>query len=321
MNQGYPRLLGDIGGTNARWAWQESADAGLEDISVQPCAASATILESAVNYLGSHGRKNPAWAGIGIATAITGDEVQLTNSAWRFSIAALQRSLGLERCLVINDFTAMAMSLPALRAADLRPVGGGTAVAGACIALLGPGTGLGVSGLVPDVAGRYTALSGEGGHVTLSASDDTEASLLALLRKRFDHVSAERVLSGAGLVNLYQAVCALEGLPARNVEASDVTNAAIAGSDPQCAQAVHYFTRFLGGVAGNLALTLGSLGGVYIGGGVVPRLGAAFDETVFRQSFENKGRYRQWLSVLPVWVITASAPALVGAGRALDTLS
>jgi len=156
--------------------------------------------------------------------------------------------------------------------------------------------------------------------VTLSASDDIEASLLALLRKKFDHVSAERVLSGAGLVNLYQAVCAMEGQPARNVEASDVANAAIAGSDPQCVQAVRYFTRFLGGVAGNLALTLGSLGGVYIGGGVVPRLGAAFDDAVFRQCFENKGRYRQWLSVLPVWVITASAPALVGAGRALDTL-
>jgi len=320
MNQGYPRLLGDIGGTNARWAWQASADAELQDVSVQPCEASASILESATKYLAAHGHKNPAWAGIGIATAITGDEVRLTNSTWRFSIAAFQKAMALERCLVVNDFTALALSLPALKSADLRSLGGGAAVVGATIALLGPGTGLGVSGLVPDATGRYSALSGEGGHVTLSASDDTEASLLSILRKKFAHVSAERVLSGSGLVNMYQAVCALEGVPARDLEPADVTDAAIAGSDVQCVQAVHYFTRFLGNVAGNLALTLGSLGGVYIGGGVVPRLGAAFDAAVFRQSFENKGRYQPLLSTLPVWVITASTPALVGAGRALDTL-
>jgi glucokinase len=112
----------------------------------------------------------------------------------------------------------------------------------------------------------------------------------------------------------------MEGRLARDLEPSDVTDAAIAGSDAQCVQAVHYFTRFLGHVAGNLALTLGSLGGVYIGGGVVPRLGSAFDSAVFRQCFENKGRYRQWLSTLPVWVITASTPALIGASRALDAL-
>ena len=320
MNLGYPRLLGDIGGTNARWAWQASAGAELQDVSVQPCEASASIQESAANYLASHGHKNPVWAGIGIATAITGDEVRLTNSAWRFSISEFQKAMALERCLVINDFTALAMSLPALKPGDLRALGGAAAVQGATIALLGPGTGLGVSGLVPDAAGRYSALSGEGGHVTLSASDDTEANLLSILRKKFEHVSAERVLSGSGLVNMYEAVCALEGLPALTLEPADVTDAAIAGSDAQCVQAVHYFTRFLGNVAGNLALTLGSLGGVYIGGGVVPRLGAAFDATVFRQSFESKGRYRAWLSTLPVWVITASTPALVGAGRALDTL-
>lgn len=318
MNQGYPRLLGDIGGTNARWAWQASAGAALEDISVQPCEASGSIEESATNYLRTHGRAQPVWAGIGIATAIAGDEVRLTNSNWRFSIAAFQKAMSLQRCLVVNDFTALALSLPALTAADLRAVGAGTAVDGAAIALLGPGTGLGVSGLVPDATGGYSALSGEGGHVTLSASDDKEASLLAVLRKKFNHVSAERVLSGAGLVNLYHALCVLEGRVPRDLGPSGVTAAAIAGTDPQCVQAVAYFTRFLGHVAGNLALTLGSLGGVYIGGGVVPRLGAAFDVEVFRQCFEDKGRYREWLAALPVWVITASTPALIGASRALD---
>ena len=321
MNQGFPRLLGDIGGTNARWAWQVRAGADLQDISVQPCGASASLEESAKGYLRAHGHHSPQWAGIGIATAITGDEVRMTNNDWRFSIAEFQQAMGLKRCLVVNDFTSLALSLPALKAADLRVIGGGAAVSDQTIALLGPGTGLGVSGLIADGKGRYTALSGEGGHVTLAAADDREAALLSALRNTFAHVSAERVLSGPGLVNLYNAVCATEGVAAKALSPTDVTNAAIAGTDAQCVLAVEHFTRFLGSVAGNLALTLGSLGGLYIGGGIVPRLGAAFDEVLFRQQFEAKGRYQALLQSMPVWLITASTPALVGASRALDVLS
>ncbi|OYU45294.1 MAG: glucokinase [Burkholderiales bacterium PBB4] len=320
MNQGFPRLLGDIGGTNARWAWQSNENADLENISVQPCGASASLEESAKSYLKAHGYEGPSWAGIGIATAITGDEVRMTNNDWQFSISQFQRSLGLSRCLVINDFTSLALSLPALKAEDLRAIGGGTAVSGQTIALLGPGTGLGVSGLISDAQGQYRALSGEGGHVTLAATDDREAALIAALRKTFAHVSAERVLSGPGLVNLYLAVCATEGVTPQAFDPADVTDAAISRSDAQCVVAVEYFTLFLGSVAGNLALTLGSLGGVYIGGGIVPRLGAAFDDTLFRQRFEAKGRYEGLLQSMPVWLITASTPALVGASRALDVL-
>ena len=128
---------------------------------------------------------------IGIATLVTADRVQMTNNDWVFSIAALKRSLGAERCLVINDFTALAMSLTALAPGDLRAVGTGRAVAGAPMALLGPGTGLGVSGLLPQGGGRWSAVSGEGGHVTLAATDEHEAAILAVLRQRFGHVSAE----------------------------------------------------------------------------------------------------------------------------------
>jgi glucokinase len=320
MNQGFPRLLGDIGGTNARWAWQASAGADLEDISVLPCGASASLQESARSYLQSHGRQAPQWAGIGIATAITGDEVRMTNNDWRFSINEFQNALGLQRCLVINDFTSLALSLPALKPSDLRAIGGGEPVTGRTIGLLGPGTGLGVSGLIADGQGNFTALAGEGGHVTLAAADDREAAIISILRKTFSHVSAERVLSGPGLVNLYNAVCALEGKTAQAFSPADVTDKAIAKSDAQCVQAIEYFTRFLGSVAGNLALTLGSLGGMYLGGGIVPRLGDAFDEALFRQQFEAKGRYQALLQGMPVWLITASTPALVGASRALDVL-
>lgn len=317
---GFPRLLGDIGGTNARWAWQPSPGAAIQDVSVRPCAANASLHESAAAYLADKGHARPVWVGIGIATAVTSDRVEMTNHSWGFSIAELKHALGAERCLVINDFTALAMSLTALAPSDLRQIGAGRAVAGATMGLIGAGTGLGVSGLVPQGNGRWSAISGEGGHVTLAATDDHEAAILAVLRQRFGHVSAERVLSGAGLVNLYGALCALSGTTERALSPSDVTDAALHGSDPLCAQAVQRFTAFLGNAAGNLALTLGAYGGVYVGGGIVPRLGQQFDGALFRQHFESKGRFTDYLKAMPTSVITAAAPALIGASSALDLM-
>ena len=320
MSQGYPRLLGDIGGTNARWAWQPSPGAPLQDISVLPCNASASLQQSASSYLAGRGLERPRSAALGVATPVTGDEVSMTNNTWSFSIADFKRDLGLERCLVINDFTALAMSLPALVSRDLLAIGGGSAVPNSPIALIGPGTGLGVSGLMPGAQGSYSALSGEGGHATVAPADDLESALLACLRRRFAHVSAERVLCGAGLINLYQAVCEVNGSKPQAMQAWDVTGSALAQNDPACIQAVKLFSSFLGNVAGNLALTLGARGGVYVGGGIVPRLGSAFDARLFRQRFEEKGRFQDYLRCIPTWVITASTPALMGASRALDAM-
>ena len=320
VNQSFPRLLGDIGGTHARWAWQESADSALQDVSVQACRASPTLLDSARTYLAATGHAQPHSAGIGIATAVTGDVVHMTNNPWTFSIKELKQSLDLKHCLLLNDFTALALSLPALAASELRSVGSGVAVAGAPIALIGPGTGLGVSGLLRSAGGQYCPLSGEGGHATLAAADEHESALLSLLRGRFGHVSAERLLSGPGLVELYRASCELHGRTARNLTPAEVSSAALDASDPDCLASAHYFAAFLGTTAGNLALTLGALGGLYIGGGVVPRLGAAFNAALFRQRFEDKGRYQDYLRAIPCWIITASAPALLGASRALDLL-
>ncbi len=320
MDQGFPRLLGDVGGTHARWAWQASAAAPLQDISVVRCNASASLYESASQYLAQRVAKPVKAAGIGIATAVSGDEVRMTNHPWTFSVRELQRRLGVERCLVINDFTALALSLPALGAADLLAIGGGAAVAHAAIGLLGPGTGLGVSGLMPLAGGGWSALSGEGGHVTLGAADAREAAVLALLRARFGHASAERALSGPGLVNLYHALCQLDGALPAPLQPTDVSTAAIDGSDAHCVAAVALFASLLGNVAGNLALTLGAHGGIYLGGGVVPRLGTAFDGVLFRQRFEDKGRFAGYLAAVPTWLITAATPALTGVARALDTL-
>ena len=321
MNQGFPRLLGDIGGTNARWAWQKARGSALEHYASYPCAQFESLQAVIERFLKDQNLPRPARVAFGIATAVTGDLIQMTNHHWTFSLTGLQAALGVERCLALNDFAALAAALPALTAADSRRIGGGDVVAGAPMAVLGPGTGLGVAALVQGDTGRHIGIAGEGGHVTLAAANAREEMVLAHLRKRFGHASAERALSGPGLVNLYDAVCALDTLPRLDLKPDHVSRRALGGGDAACAEALQLFGSFLGSFAGNLALTLGARGGIYIGGGIVPRLGTAFDALPFRQRFEDKGRFRGYLERIPTAVIIAPAPALYGAANALDALS
>ena len=316
----FPRLLGDIGGTNARFAWQAGRGAPLTDVATYPAADHETLLHAMQHYLAAFARPAPAQGAIGIANPIVGDRVQMTNHHWAFSISEMERALGLKRFLVINDFTALALSLTSLDSADLRAVGGGEAVPNAPLGLLGPGTGLGVSGLLPAQGGRNAIpINGEGGHVTLAPADAREEQVVRILRRQFGHPSAERALSGSGLVNLYNALCEIDGVAARPLTPADVT--ALCESDPQCRGAVEVFFSFLGNVAGNLALSLGARGGMYIGGGIVPRLGDLIDRSLFRERFEDKGRFRGYLNAIPIWVVNARmSPALIGAARALDDL-
>jgi glucokinase len=261
----------------------------------------------------------PRQVAIGIANPIDGDLVRMTNHAWQFSIESLRQALGFERLLFLNDFAALALALPTLRPDELSSVGGGRAVAGAPLALLGPGTGLGVSGLVRGADGRDLVLSGEGGHVTLAPADDEEAAVIDWLRRRFGHASAERALSGQGLENLHQAWSAVHGVPAELLSAAQVSERGLQRSDPACDAALELFLSLLGNVAGNLALTLGARGGVYVGGGIVARLGARVEASRFRQRFEQKGRFSEYLSQIPVQLIQPGGdPALRGAARALD---
>ena len=312
------RLLGDVGGTNARFAWQDFDGAPLRDIATIPTADHPTLAAALAHYLHGLERAAPPWCAIGIANPITGDRVQMTNSHWSFSIEAVRRALGFERFVVINDFTALALAIPDLKSDELRQLGGAAAVAGTPLGLIGPGTGLGVSGLVPSTeAGRWVALQGEGGHVTLAPGNAREAAVLQVLRERFGHASAERAISGKGLEALHDAVCMLNGA-ANALPASEISRRALASTDPQCVETLDLFCAFLGVVAGNLALTLGARGGVYIGGGIVPRLGDAFTNSRFRACFEDKGRFRSYLEAIPVYVIQAEvSPALLGAARAL----
>jgi glucokinase len=322
QESGFPRLLGDVGGTNARWAWQAAPRAPLTQVRSLPASEHASIGACIAAYLAQEQLPPPRDVAFGIATAVTGDAVRMTNHHWSFSIDALRADLGATRLRVLNDFEALAYAVPALGPDDRHAVGGGTGAPGAALAVIGPGTGLGVSGLVSDGGGGWRVIVGEGGHVTLPAANAREASILSVLRERFGHVSAERALSGPGLLNLYEAICALDGETADALEPAGVMARAFgddgAERDAHCAEAVTTFAALLGNVAGNLALTLGARGGVYIGGGIVPRLGARFVSSPFRARFEDKGRFRSYLEGIPTWVITAESPALLGAARALD---
>jgi glucokinase len=315
-------LIADIGATNARFALVGDGlrDAGPEAIRVLSVQAYDGLADAMAAYLDATGTSADGIerAAICIAGPVTGDLVTMTNHPWSFRQSDLISEFGLTALHVMNDFTAMALALPRLKRADRHQVGGGEPVHGTAMAVLGPGTGLGVSGLIPlDSSTRgevsWQPLSGEGGHVTLAAETEREAAILATQRALTGHVSAEDFICGRGLVALYEAICRTDGkpLPSRLTPA-DVTNRALESTDTVAVETVNCFCGWLGNVAGNLALTIGANGGVHIAGGIVPRLGRHFDASPFRARFEQKGRFQPYLAAIPTYVVIHEFPAFLG---------
>jgi len=309
-------LVGDIGATHARFGLV-SPDGKLLHSRTLVDEDYPAIDDAIAAFLAERGAlPMPRQGAIAIASPITGDRVAMTNHPWSFSILALKARFGFDRLEVINDFTALALALPRLTPQDRSMVGGGAAVAGAPIGVLGPGSGLGVSGLVAS-GSSWIALTGEGGHATMAPATDRESAVLDRMRRHFDHVSAERALSGPGLVNLYNTLAGLDGVPAQGFTAAQITDLAIRDADPLCVETTRMFCAMLGTMAGNLALTLGARGGVYIGGGIVPRLGQTFVQSPFRQSFEAKGRFQAYLAAIPTFVVIHPLPAFLGCAALL----
>ena len=323
------RLVGDIGGTNARFA--------LLDNDNQPVSTNTfrtdefpSLIAAIQTYLTEQEIDNVDSAAIAVATPIVSDSVKLTNNHWSFSINQTRKELGVEELHVVNDFTALALSVPHLPESELRQIGEGTIQPKHAKAIIGPGTGLGVSGLVP-CGDHWEPLQGEGGHVSLGVRTQREFAVYEQLMQRFRHVSAERFLSGPGLVNIVHALRDIDGLEAIQYSPADVTRWGMAsyeaGVDNEpyvpmpehagCEEALQIFCQLLGSCAGNLVLTLGAEGGVYIGGGIVPRLGNFFVESDFRREFEAKGRMQAYLQKVPSFVINSEYPALVGAAQLL----
>ena len=310
------RLVGDVGGTNARFGLLTPQ--GLRDVRVLACADHPTFAAALRSYLAAVGVTTVRHVAIGIANPVYGDHIQMTNHHWAFSIAQTRAELGLETFMVLNDFAVLARALPELPAHELVQVGGGTAVAGVPLGLLGAGTGLGVSGLIPTGNDGWVPLAGEGGHVSFAPYDEREVALWRLAHAHFGHVSAERLLNGAGITFMHQALAQIAGQTAPERSAAHITRLALEGSDALCRDTVTLFCTLLGTVAADLAITLGARGGVYIGGGIVPKLGEFFVRSPFRQRFEDKGRTSPYLRDIPVWVIHSPWPALLGAAAALN---
>ena len=307
------RLIADIGGTNARFALvgADGLPAGERNLLVRDFPDLAAAAEA---YLG--GRRAEE-AVIAVATPVERDQVSLTNSPWTFSVAALRERLGLRELAVINDFVAQALATPHLGPGELEPIGGGGApTAGRAVGVIGPGTGLGVSALIPGKAG-WTALPSEGGHASFAPGNAREAQVLEELRGRFGgaHVSNERVVSGQGLLNLAQALAAIDGRRCPAASPEDVAEGARAGGCPSCREAVGLFSAALGGAAGDLALMVGARGGVFVAGGVCLKLGPLFDRAAFRERFAAKGRLRPYLEAIPTWLVLRADTGLLGAAR------
>lgn len=318
IRAGGPDLLADVGGTNARFALAVGGDYGpvghynVADFP-DPVAAIRAFLRD------STPEEPPRRAILAFAGPVSGGRARLTNSSWTIAADALKAELGLDTVRLVNDFEALAWALPGFRRLDLFAIGGGVARDGAPMAIFGPGTGLGVAAHIPTDGGVVVAT--EGGHVTLAPADNREAAIIGYLRDRHGHVSAERLLSGAGLETLYRAVRAVDGLDAPDREAARITEHALAGDCPASLATLNTFCAMLGGFAGNLALTLGAAGGVFIAGGIVPRFKEFLAASEFRVRFEAKGRLRPWLEATPTSVVLHPDPAFPGLIAALAARS
>jgi glucokinase len=314
-----PSLIADVGATNARFA-VISPQGGLQRPRVLACDDFPTIHAAIAAYLEDElpltdVRRLEA-AALAIAGPVTGDQVALTNHPWSFSTDELRGHLALEQLHVLNDFAAVAAAMPHIEPDERTQIGAGAPLPDAPVGVLGPGSGLGVGGLVPTATG-WLALPGEGGHATMAPANGRESAVLDRMRARYEHVSAERLLSGPGLVDLYNTLAEIDGVPGVAYTAAQITDPGICESDGHCGEAVEMFCAMLGTVAGNLALTLGARGGVYVAGGIVPKLGARFAASTFRERFEAKGRLRPYLAQIPTYVVIHPFPAFLGLAAVL----
>jgi len=303
-------LLADIGGTNARFAVLAGGQVGrIAHLAVKDHSTFHAALDAYLGGLADAGTIHAAI--VGVAGAVLNGRCVLTNSSWVIDAAELPTTHGFSAAHLINDFEAVAWSLPRLSADKLLQIGGGQQVAGTPLVAVGPGTGLGVAVNVPHGAG-HIVLPGEGGHATMAGSSAREDAVIGHLRQRFGHVSAERVLSGGGLENLYQAIAAVDGRTVQQRRAPEIARDGVAASCATSRAAIDMFCAMLGTVAGNLALTLGAKGGIYIAGGILRQIPDFFAGSKFRSRFEDKGRLQNYVAPIPTYLVLEDDVAFLG---------
>jgi glucokinase len=303
-------LLADIGGTNVRFAVLTGGTVGMvAHLAVRDYGSFREALGAYLGGLPEAGKIHTAI--LAAAGVVQNGRCALTNSSWVIDAAELRAAHGFATVRLINDFEAVGWALPVLSRDQLLRIGGGQPVAGAPLAALGPGTGLGMAVSIPHATG-HLVLSSEGGHSTMAASSSREDAVIAYLRRRFGHVSAEHVLSGHGLENLHEALAELDNLTLPRRVAAEITRAGIEGTCPISRAAVDMFCAMLGTVAGNLALTLGARGGIFIGGGILRHMPEYLARSPFRARFEDKGRLGKYLEPIPAYLILDEDAAFAG---------
>ncbi|MDE1196290.1 MAG: glucokinase [Pseudomonas sp.] len=310
-------MVGDIGGTNARFAiWEDDQ---LHSIRVFPTVDYASPEKALLIYLQDLELQLGDVGSICLAVAgpVTGDDFHFTNSHWKINRQKFCAALKIDSLIMVNDFTAMALGMTRLREDEYLTVRHGKGDPNAARVVIGPGTGLGVGTLIRTGASHWTAVPGEGGHVDLPVGTAREALLWTRLMAEHEHVSAETILSGAGLLLLYRVSCALDEIEPVLKSPAAITSAAVSG-DPVASAVLEQFCVFLGRVAGNNVLTVGGRGGVYIAGGVIPRFVEFFKQSGFNKALAQKGLMKDYFKDVPVWLVTAEYPGLMGAGVALD---
>lgn len=312
-------LVADLGGTNVRFGLAQTTQARpLIDASIRHYAVAdfASLADAARHYLAEIGSK-PQRGVFAVAGKVTADEVRITNHPWVISIAQTRRDLALLSLHIVNDFAGLSMAVPLLAAADVEKIGSAEIAVAAntrcrTIGVIGPGTGLGVGAfLLRD--GKPEILETEGGHVGFAPGTPEEIAILQYLAKRYGRVSNERLICGSGMVNVYQALCALAGVPAQNFSPAQVTEHAQAGNDAQCVRTVDIFCALLGSIAGDLVLTIGAWDGIYLAGGIVPPLLPWLRKAEFRRRFDEKGRFASAMQRVPTLAITYPYAGLLGA--------
>ena len=305
-------IVADIGGTNLRIGIAQP-DGSCHALTVYQCAKYASLAEVIADFIEKEQLSlsiiNACFA---IACPVENDLVVMTNLPWQFSKTELKSTLGLNKLLLINDFTAIAHAIPLLGDDQKIQIGGGEPVLDKPISVCGPGTGLGVANLIKQES-AWLSLSGEGGHIDFAPIDQQEIEILEFLLTKYQHVSYEQLLSGLGIEQIYQALASQHTSVVRQLPAQEITARALADDCEVCSLTLAQFCKTLGSFAGNLALTLGSFGGVYIAGGIVPRFIEYFNNSEFRQRFEDKGRMSGFNQSIPTYVITESQPGILGA--------
>jgi len=307
----FPILIGDIGGTNARFALLLDSFAEPKMFPVIQTADFETVDDAIQATVLDKTSVQPKSAVLAVAGPIDGDEIDLTNSPWVIRPQQMLAGLGIEEVIVVNDFEAQALAISSLGEQSRTQIGGGEVHEGASRAVVGPGTGLGVAGLVR-ARNMWIPVAGEGGHIDLGPRTERDLAIWPHLETIEGRVSGEQVLCGRGLVNLYRAIAAADGAEPVHTTPAEITEAAVNQKDPLSIEAVDLFATYLGRVAGDLALIFMARGGVFIAGGIFQRIIPILKAEQLRAAFEDKAPHSALMREIPLFVVTEPLAALAG---------